>query len=201
MVSCLFVVCGEKCRARRWGMGTTELSPSALIKQNRHGFSRRRFLFLKLRLANQESFKAPDYACRVLIIYPRYIRIANKTVFYVWRVESLVSPEIVVREDRVEDWVPTRGICLVAVTVSKLATTKGISRYESTDLESRGLSHELGMSSYTEATKLYKDQSYRCIKIPEGANWPQPKTSPDTRFNFMMKLLNSNGTQALEQFL
>lgn len=32
------------------------------------------------------------------------------------------------------------------------------------------------------ATKLYKDQGYRCIRIPEGANWPQPKTSPDTRF-------------------
>ncbi|KAL0740212.1 hypothetical protein Bca4012_081725 [Brassica carinata] len=42
------------------------------------------------------------------------------------------------------------------------------------------------------ATKLYKDQGYRSVKIPEGASWPQPKTSPDTRFNFMMKLLNSN---------
>ncbi|KAL1189013.1 GCN5-related N-acetyltransferase 4 [Cardamine amara subsp. amara] len=50
------------------------------------------------------------------------------------------------------------------------------------------------------ATKLYKDQGFRCIKIPEGATWPKPKTSPDTRFNFMMKLLNNNNTQALEQF-
>lgn len=51
------------------------------------------------------------------------------------------------------------------------------------------------------ATKLYKDQGYRSVKIPEGASWPQPKTSPDTRFNFMMKLLNSNNNaQALEQF-
>ncbi|KFK36803.1 hypothetical protein AALP_AA4G173400 [Arabis alpina] len=41
------------------------------------------------------------------------------------------------------------------------------------------------------ATKLYKDQGYRSIKIPEGATWPQPKTSPDSRFNFMMKLLNN----------
>uniref|UniRef100_A0A1J3F9A2 N-acetyltransferase domain-containing protein n=1 Tax=Noccaea caerulescens TaxID=107243 RepID=A0A1J3F9A2_NOCCA len=48
------------------------------------------------------------------------------------------------------------------------------------------------------ATKLYKDQGFRCIKIPEGANWPQPKISPDTRFNFMMKLVNN--TQALEKF-
>ncbi|XP_002881626.2 LOW QUALITY PROTEIN: uncharacterized protein LOC9315845 [Arabidopsis lyrata subsp. lyrata] len=50
------------------------------------------------------------------------------------------------------------------------------------------------------ATKLYKDQGFRSIKIPEGATWPQPKTSPDTRFNFMMKLVNNNNTQALEQF-
>ncbi|KAF8080301.1 hypothetical protein N665_0957s0002 [Sinapis alba] len=50
------------------------------------------------------------------------------------------------------------------------------------------------------ATKLYKDQGYRSIKIPQGASWPQPKTSPDTRFNFMMKLLNNNNAQALEQF-
>nr|XP_018475479.1 PREDICTED: uncharacterized protein LOC108846771 isoform X1 [Raphanus sativus]XP_018475495.1 PREDICTED: uncharacterized protein LOC108846789 isoform X1 [Raphanus sativus] len=30
------------------------------------------------------------------------------------------------------------------------------------------------------ATKLYKDQGYRCIRIPEGANWPQPKTHLQT---------------------
>ncbi|CAN6568576.1 unnamed protein product [Malus baccata var. baccata] len=40
------------------------------------------------------------------------------------------------------------------------------------------------------AIKLYKGQGFRSIKVPEGANWPQPKTGPDVRFNFMMKLLN-----------
>uniref|UniRef100_A0A5B6YJZ4 N-acetyltransferase domain-containing protein n=1 Tax=Davidia involucrata TaxID=16924 RepID=A0A5B6YJZ4_DAVIN len=44
------------------------------------------------------------------------------------------------------------------------------------------------------ATKLYKGQDFKCIKVPEGANWPQPKTSPDTQFNFMMKLLNTPTT-------
>ncbi|GAB4836730.1 hypothetical protein Ancab_001644 [Ancistrocladus abbreviatus] len=39
------------------------------------------------------------------------------------------------------------------------------------------------------ATKLYKRQGFKCIKVPEGANWPQPKTSPDVEFSFMMKLL------------
>ncbi|XP_011041005.1 PREDICTED: uncharacterized protein LOC105137100 [Populus euphratica] len=41
------------------------------------------------------------------------------------------------------------------------------------------------------ATKLYKGHGFRSIKVPEGANWPHPKTSPDIKFNFMMKLLNT----------
>lgn len=41
----------------------------------------------------------------------------------------------------------------------------------------------------TGATKLYTSQGFRCIKVPEGANWPHPRTSPDTQFSFMMKLL------------
>ncbi|KAJ7975065.1 Acyl-CoA N-acyltransferase protein [Quillaja saponaria] len=41
------------------------------------------------------------------------------------------------------------------------------------------------------ATKLYKGQGFKCIKVPDGANWPQPKTSPDIKFGFMMKLLNT----------
>ncbi|XAR72103.1 hypothetical protein NMG60_11018622 [Bertholletia excelsa] len=35
---------------------------------------------------------------------------------------------------------------------------------------------------------------FRCIKVPEGANWPQPKTSSDIQYNFMMKLLNTPST-------
>ena len=44
------------------------------------------------------------------------------------------------------------------------------------------------------ASKLYKGQGFRSIKVPEGANWPQPKTSPDIKFNFMMKLLSTPTT-------
>ncbi|GMI80614.1 GCN5-related N-acetyltransferase 4 [Hibiscus trionum] len=46
------------------------------------------------------------------------------------------------------------------------------------------------------ATKLYKDQGFKCIKVPEGANWPRPQTetAPDMKFNFMMKLLNNPTT-------
>ncbi|KAA8539313.1 hypothetical protein F0562_026005 [Nyssa sinensis] len=39
------------------------------------------------------------------------------------------------------------------------------------------------------AIKLYKGQGFKCIKVPDGANWPQPKTSPDIQL--MMKLLNT----------
>ncbi|PPD81954.1 hypothetical protein GOBAR_DD21111 [Gossypium barbadense] len=47
-----------------------------------------------------------------------------------------------------------------------------------------------------DAKKLYKDQGFRCITVSEGANWPQPKTAPDVKFNFMMKLLNTPTTTA-----
>ncbi|KAI4384407.1 hypothetical protein MLD38_002571 [Melastoma candidum] len=40
------------------------------------------------------------------------------------------------------------------------------------------------------ATKLYKGRGFKCVKVPEGANWPQPRTSPDIKFSFMMKLLS-----------
>ncbi|XP_052198993.1 uncharacterized protein LOC127806053 [Diospyros lotus] len=40
------------------------------------------------------------------------------------------------------------------------------------------------------ATKLYIGRGFKFIKVPEGAKWPQPKTSPDVQFSFMMKLLN-----------
>ncbi|XP_027162017.1 uncharacterized protein LOC113762667 isoform X1 [Coffea eugenioides] len=39
------------------------------------------------------------------------------------------------------------------------------------------------------AIKLYKGQGFKCVRVPEAANWPQPKTSPDVQFHFMMKLL------------
>ncbi|CAH1438427.1 unnamed protein product [Lactuca virosa] len=44
------------------------------------------------------------------------------------------------------------------------------------------------------ATNLYRSQGFKDIKIPEGAKWPQPRTSPDMQFNFMMKLLEKNRT-------
>ncbi|KAE9445534.1 hypothetical protein C3L33_22568, partial [Rhododendron williamsianum] len=42
------------------------------------------------------------------------------------------------------------------------------------------------------ASKLYIGQGFKCVTVPEGANWPQPKTSPNIQFNFMMKLLKTS---------
>ncbi|XP_027923685.1 uncharacterized protein LOC114181432 [Vigna unguiculata] len=42
------------------------------------------------------------------------------------------------------------------------------------------------------ATMLYKGQGYKCVMVPQGAKWPQPRTSSDIRFNFMMKLLKDS---------
>ncbi|KAL3523467.1 hypothetical protein ACH5RR_016301 [Cinchona calisaya] len=39
------------------------------------------------------------------------------------------------------------------------------------------------------AIKLYTSQGFKCIKVPEAANWPQPRISPDAEFHFMMKLM------------
>ncbi|KAF8396569.1 hypothetical protein HHK36_018193 [Tetracentron sinense] len=44
------------------------------------------------------------------------------------------------------------------------------------------------------ATQLYKGQGFTSIKVPERANWPQPKTSPNIQFNFMMKLITTPTT-------
>ncbi|KAK1289229.1 hypothetical protein QJS10_CPB18g02106 [Acorus calamus] len=42
------------------------------------------------------------------------------------------------------------------------------------------------------ATRLYQGRGFRLIKVPEQANWPHPKASPGTQFQFMMKLLNTS---------
>lgn len=42
------------------------------------------------------------------------------------------------------------------------------------------------------ATKLYSSRGFKCVEVPVGANWPQPKLSPEMQFNFMMKLLNNS---------
>ncbi|KAJ6826555.1 uncharacterized protein M6B38_371240 [Iris pallida] len=44
------------------------------------------------------------------------------------------------------------------------------------------------------AVRLYRGQGYRTVKVPEGAKWPQPKTTPSDEFDLMMKLLSPSKT-------
>lgn len=48
------------------------------------------------------------------------------------------------------------------------------------------------------ATRLYLGQGYKCVQIPQGANWPLPRTSlhNNVKFNFMMKLLKHPNTMS-----
>lgn len=41
------------------------------------------------------------------------------------------------------------------------------------------------------AVRLYKSQGFRIVKVPKQAKWPQPVTSPNMQFDFMIKLLSS----------
>lgn len=45
------------------------------------------------------------------------------------------------------------------------------------------------------AIRLYKGQGFKCIRIPEQAKWPEPKTAPGMQFYFMMKLLPTIGSK------
>ncbi|GLJ53094.1 hypothetical protein SUGI_1131350 [Cryptomeria japonica] len=42
------------------------------------------------------------------------------------------------------------------------------------------------------ALALYQRQGFRCIKVPTGAKWPQPKAVPGSTYHFMMKLLSTH---------
>ncbi|ERN08365.1 uncharacterized protein LOC18995788 [Amborella trichopoda] len=45
------------------------------------------------------------------------------------------------------------------------------------------------------ALALYKGQGFKCIRVPNGAKWPEPKSTPGSQFHFMMKLLKKTETQ------
>ena len=90
------------------------------------------------------------------------------------------------------------GIAYISnVAVQKRFRRRGIAKRLVAKAEAQALSwgcHAIALHcdlNNPGATKLYEDQGFKPIRVPEGANWPQPKTSPDVQFNFMMKLLNA----------
>ncbi|KAJ6817599.1 uncharacterized protein M6B38_411030 [Iris pallida] len=46
------------------------------------------------------------------------------------------------------------------------------------------------------AVRLYMGQGFRIIKVSKQAKWPQPRTSPNVEFHFMMKLLSPSQTSS-----
>ncbi|XP_010935872.1 GCN5-related N-acetyltransferase 4, chloroplastic isoform X2 [Elaeis guineensis] len=109
--------------------------------------------------------------------------------------------------DTVADFLPRKGpfrqrsgvayISNVAVReadrrrgIAKMLIAKAEARAQSWGCRSIALHCD---ASNLAAMRLYKGQGFKCISVPEHARWPQPKTSPGTKFNFMMKLLSRNG--------
>lgn len=48
------------------------------------------------------------------------------------------------------------------------------------------------------AISLYKGMNFKTVKVPDHANWPTPRASPQTQFRFMIKLVNPDPTSYCE---
>ncbi|KAL2482323.1 Acyl-CoA N-acyltransferase (NAT) superfamily protein [Forsythia ovata] len=107
--------------------------------------------------------------------------------------------------DTIADFLPRKGplqqrrtgIAYISnVAVQERFRRKGIAKRLIAKAEAKARSwgcHAIALHSdlnEPRVTKLYKGQGFKCIKVPEGANWPRPRSSRDVQFNFMMKLLN-----------
>ncbi|XP_064965060.1 GCN5-related N-acetyltransferase 4, chloroplastic-like isoform X2 [Musa acuminata AAA Group] len=111
--------------------------------------------------------------------------------------------------DTVADFLPRKGplrqrrtgVAYISnVAVRKAERRKGIAKMLIAKAEARARSwgcRSMALhcdSNNLSAIRLYKGQGYKCIKVPENANWPEPRTSSSTYLTFMMKLLNPNST-------
>ncbi|URD91131.1 Acetyltransferase (GNAT) family [Musa troglodytarum] len=75
--------------------------------------------------------------------------------------------------------------------IAKMLVAKSEARARSWGCRSMALHCDINNLA---AMRLYKGQGFKCIKVPENAKWPEPKTSPGIQFNFMMKLLVPDAT-------
>ncbi|KAJ1267426.1 hypothetical protein BS78_07G055100 [Paspalum vaginatum] len=106
--------------------------------------------------------------------------------------------------DTVADYLPRRGplkqrrtgIAYIAnVAVRKEERRKGIAKMLVQEAEARARSWGCrSMALHCDenniaALRLYKNQGFKCIRVPEGAKWPEPKISKGVQYNFMMKLV------------
>ncbi|CAH9116106.1 unnamed protein product [Cuscuta europaea] len=93
-------------------------------------------------------------------------------------------------------WQRRRGIAYISnVAVRESFRRKGIAKMLIAEAEAKARSwgcRAIALhcdATNPGATKLYTGQGYKFIKVPDGANWPQPRISSDVQFSFMMKLL------------
>eukprot|EP00268_Persea_americana_P051355 TRINITY_DN5672_c1_g1_i3.p1 TRINITY_DN5672_c1_g1~~TRINITY_DN5672_c1_g1_i3.p1 ORF type:complete len:274 (+),score=57.90 TRINITY_DN5672_c1_g1_i3:77-898(+) len=109
--------------------------------------------------------------------------------------------------DTVADFLPRKGplgkrrtgIAYISnLAVGRRHRRKGIARRLMVKAESLAKSwgcHAIALHCETNnqaAMQLYLGHGFRCIKVPEGAKWPRPRTSPGNQFIFLMKLLTTN---------
>nr|CAB3482253.1 unnamed protein product [Digitaria exilis] len=88
------------------------------------------------------------------------------------------------------------GIAYIAnVAVRKEERRKGIAKMLVQEAEARARSWGCrSMALHCDvnniaALRLYKNQGFKCIRVPEGARWPEPKIAKGVQYNFMMKLV------------
>lgn len=106
--------------------------------------------------------------------------------------------------DTVADYLPRRGplkqrrtgIAYIAnVAVRKEERRKGIAKMLVQEAEARARSWGCrSMALHCDvnniaALRLYKNQGFKCIRVPEGAKWPEPKIGKGVQYSFMMKLV------------
>ncbi|KAL6911316.1 hypothetical protein ACP4OV_000121 [Aristida adscensionis] len=106
--------------------------------------------------------------------------------------------------DTVADYLPRRGplkqrrtgIAYIAnVAVRKEERRKGVAKMLVKEAESRARSWGCrSMALHCDvnnlaALRLYKNQGFKSIRVPEGANWPEPKIAKGVEYSFMMKLV------------
>lgn len=88
------------------------------------------------------------------------------------------------------------GIAYIAnVAVRKEERRKGIAKMLVQEAEARARSWGCrSMALHCDvnnvaALRLYRNQGFKCIRVPEGAKWPEPKIAKGAEYNFMMKLV------------
>nr|CAB3448269.1 unnamed protein product [Digitaria exilis] len=86
------------------------------------------------------------------------------------------------------------GIAYIAnVAVRKEERRRGIAKMLVQEAEAERGVGDAGpwhcIVSNIAALRLYKNQGFKCIRVPEADKWPEPKIAKGVQYSFMMKLV------------